>query len=109
VMVNKGESIPFRYGEAVEASEDATSSLIIEDAVLKSISSSLVASLVHGATCSSESRVKSRSLPLAIVDRAERGAASAPPSRGTRYSGSSPAPTLPRSVVQSQGVPTPVT
>ena len=93
VMADTGERIALADGDAVDVSEDATSSLIIVDAVMKSLSSSLAASRVQGATGSPESRGKSRSPPPAIVDHTDRGAASTPPSRGTRHSGTSPAPT----------------
>ena len=109
IMADTGERIPIADGDALDASEDATSSLIIVDAVTKSLSSSLAGSHVLGATGSSESRGKSRSPPLAIADRTDRGAASTPPFRGTIHSRTSPAPTPPRSVHLSQGPPTLVT
>ena len=109
VMVNTGERSPLTDGEAVGTSEDATSSSIIVDAVMKSLSSSLIASHVLGATGFPDSRGKSRSPPRAIADRAYLGVASTPPSCGTRHGATSLATTPPRSVALSQGVPTPVT
>ena len=58
MMADTGERIPITDGDVVDASKDAKSSLIIVDAVRKSLSSSLVASHVLGATGSSESRGK---------------------------------------------------
>ena len=60
VMTGAGESFLLTDGHDVEGSEEAASSFIIVDAVMKSLSSSLTASHVHGATGSSESRGKSR-------------------------------------------------
>ncbi len=76
---------------------------------MKSLSSSLIASHVLGATGFPYSRGKSRSPPRAIADRAYLGVASTPPSCGTRHGATSLAPTPPRSAALSQGVPTPVT
>ena len=59
-MADSGERTPITDGDDVDASEDATSSLIIVDAVTHSILSSLVAShVMGGAIGSSESRGKS--------------------------------------------------
>jgi hypothetical protein len=69
--------------------------VVIVDAVMKSLTSSLAASGVMGATGSSDSRGKSRSPPRAISDRQERSSPNTPPSRGSRKSGISPAPTPP--------------
>ena len=56
IMAEIGERIALTDGETVEASEDASIPMIIVDAVMKSLSSSLAASGVMGATGSSESR-----------------------------------------------------
>ena len=48
VMAEIGERIALTDGDAVEASEDASSPMISVDAVMKSLSSSLVASGVMG-------------------------------------------------------------
>ena len=58
IMAETGERIALTDGETVEASEDAATPTIIVDAVMKSLSSSLVASGVMGATGSSESMGK---------------------------------------------------
>ncbi len=68
VMMNTGTCIPLADGDAVEASEEVASFLIVVDAVMKSLSSSLTASHVHGATGYSESRVKPRSPQLASAE-----------------------------------------
>ena len=73
VMTGTGEIIPLADGDVVECAEDFASSLIIVDAVMKSVSSSLTASHVHRATCSSESRGKPRS-PTLGWRREPRGA-----------------------------------
>ena len=103
VMAESGERIAISDGDAVETSEDVSPSVIIVDAVMKSLTSSLAASGVMGATGSSHSRGKSRSPPRAIADRQERSSPHTPPSRGSRKSGMSPAPTpLIRSTAPSQ-------
>ena len=104
-MTGTGEIIPLTDGDAVEGSEEVASSLITVDAVMRSLSSSLTASHVHGATGSSESRGKSRSPTLGIANRAERGITSTPPSCGTRQSGTSLAATPLRNVAITWGVP----
>ena len=48
IMTDTGERIAIADGETVDASEDASSSMIIVDAVMKSLSSSLAASGVMG-------------------------------------------------------------
>ena len=107
IMADRGEQIALTDGDTVEASEDASTPIIIVDVAMKSLSSSLAASGVMGATGSSDSRGKSRSPPRAIIDRLERRSPNTPPSRGSRKSGISLAPTPPpRSVPQSQDVVT---
>ena len=71
IMADSGERIAITDGDTVEASEDASTPTIIVDVVMKSLSSSLAASGVMGATGSSDSRGKSRSPPRAIADRPE--------------------------------------
>ena len=56
MIAETGKRIPLEDGDAVEGSEFTANSLIIADAVMKSLSSSLTASHVLGATGSSESR-----------------------------------------------------
>ena len=58
IMMDTKGRLSITAGDTVDASEDATSSLIIVVAVMKSLSLSLVASHVMGATGSSESRGK---------------------------------------------------
>ena len=95
IMSETGERIALRDGESVEASEDTSTPTVFVDAVMKSLSSSLVASGVMGAIGSSESRGKSRPRPRAIADRPDRSSPNTPPSRGTRQSGVSLVPTPP--------------
>ena len=64
VMADTGERVAIADGETLDASEYARSSLIIVDAAMKPLSSSLVGSHVMGAIGSSESRGKSRSRHL---------------------------------------------
>ena len=84
IMAESGERIAITDGDAVETSEDVSPSVIIVDAVMKSLTSSLAASGVMGATGSSDSRGKSRSPPRAITDRPERSSPNTRPSRGSR-------------------------
>ena len=56
IMAESGERIAIADGDTAEASEDASTPMIIVDAVMKSLSSSLAASGVMGATGSSDSR-----------------------------------------------------
>ena len=110
IMAETGERIAMTDSETVEASEDASTSMLIVDAAMKSLSSSLVGSGVMGVIGSSASRGQSRFPPRAITDRPDRSSPNTPPSRVFRKSGISLAPTPPpRSVPQSQGVVTPVT
>ena len=110
IMADIGERIALTDGETVEASEDASTPMIIVVAATKPLSPSLVASCVMGANGSSESRGKSRSPPRAIADRLDRNSPNTPPSRGTRQSGVSLAPTPPSSSAhQSHGMVTLVT
>ena len=81
IMTDTGERIYITDRETVEASEDASSSMIIVDAVMNYLSSSLVVSGAMGAIGSSESRGKSRSPPRASVDRPDRSAPNTPLSR----------------------------
>ena len=60
VMADSGERIAITDGDAVEASEYDSTPMIIVDVVMKSLSSSLAASGVMGATGSSDSRGKSK-------------------------------------------------
>jgi hypothetical protein len=70
IMTESGERVALTDGDAVETSGDVSSSAIIVDAVMKSLTSSLAASGVMG---SSDSRGKSRSpLEQLLIDR--RGA-----------------------------------
>jgi hypothetical protein len=50
IMADSGERIALTDGDTVEASEDASTPMIIVDVVMKSLSSSLAASGVMGAT-----------------------------------------------------------
>ena len=72
IMADSGERIALTYGDTLEASEDASTPMIIVDVVMKSLSSSLAATGVMGATGSSDSRGKLRSPPRAIADRPEQ-------------------------------------
>ena len=55
-MADSGERIALTDVDTVEASEDASIPMIIVDAVMKSLSSSLAVAGVMGATGSSDSR-----------------------------------------------------
>ena len=55
-VTGSGEHLAISDGDAVETSGDASPSVIIVDAVMKSLTSSLSASGVMGATGSSDSR-----------------------------------------------------
>ena len=72
IMADSGERIALTDGDTVEASEDASTPMIIVDVAMKSLSSSLADYGVMGATGSSDSRGKSRSPPRAISDRPEK-------------------------------------
>ena len=78
IMAESGERVAITDGDVVEPSEYVSPSAIIVDAVMKSLTSSLAASGVMGATGSSDSRGKSRSPPRAIVDQLERSSPNTP-------------------------------